>query len=67
MTDRNIPDEKRLFRVDWRNKRTGFEHFDKVEATDVEDAIRQTRKVIRRAQRGVAEVDVQFVYVGVEP
>jgi hypothetical protein len=62
-----MADEQHLFRVDWRNKRTGFEHFDEVKACDVEDAIRQTRDLIRRAQRGVAEVDVQFIYVGVKP
>jgi hypothetical protein len=57
--------DTKVYRVDWRNKRTGFEHFDTVDATDVEDAIRKTRSVIRRQQRGVAEVDVQFTYVGV--
>lgn len=58
------PAEKRVYRVDWRNKRTGFEHFDTIAATDVEAAIRETRKLIRRAERGVAEVDVEFTYVG---
>jgi hypothetical protein len=58
-----VPSERQFYRVDWRNKRTGYEHFDKVSATDAEDAIRETRKNIRRGQNGVAEVDVQFTFV----
>jgi hypothetical protein len=60
-----VPSDQKRYRVDWCNKRTGFEHFDTVEATDVEDAIRKTRRVIRSQQRGVAEADVQFTYVGI--
>jgi hypothetical protein len=61
--DTPVSKEKQFYRVDWRNKRTGFEHFDKVEATDAEAAIRETRRNIRRAQKGVAEVDVQVTFV----
>lgn len=56
--------KQKLYRVSWINKRTGIEYYeDFVEADDFEDAIRETKRAIRRAENGVAEVDVQITDV----